>query len=83
MGKFNSKVEQLESRTVSLNRLCSKFEVPLHIKSYKISQLIIIYMETLSLSLKMPYDHIFELAKTRLWNSIYENERNEHCHVRV
>jgi hypothetical protein len=35
MGKFNSKsnnfkVEQLESRTVSWNGLCSKFEVPLY-----------------------------------------------------
>jgi hypothetical protein len=31
MRKFNSKVEQLESRTVSWNGLCSKFEVPLYI----------------------------------------------------
>jgi hypothetical protein len=30
MGKFNSKFEQLESRTVSWNGLCSKFEVPLY-----------------------------------------------------
>jgi hypothetical protein len=30
MGKFNSKVEQLESRTVSWNELRSKFEVPLY-----------------------------------------------------
>jgi hypothetical protein len=33
MGKFNSKVEQLESRTVSWNGLCSKFEVPLYLLS--------------------------------------------------
>jgi hypothetical protein len=32
MGKFNSTVEQLESRTVSWNGLCSKFEVPLYFK---------------------------------------------------
>jgi hypothetical protein len=31
MGKFNSKVEQLERRTVSWNGLCSKFEVQLYI----------------------------------------------------
>jgi hypothetical protein len=31
MGKFNSKVKQLESRTVSWNGLCSKFEVPLYV----------------------------------------------------
>jgi hypothetical protein len=30
MGKFNSKVKQLESWTVSWNGLCSKFEVPLY-----------------------------------------------------
>jgi hypothetical protein len=29
IGKFNSKVEQLESRTVSWNELFSKLEVPL------------------------------------------------------
>jgi hypothetical protein len=34
MGKFNSKVEQLESRTVSWNELCSKFEVPLYNRIY-------------------------------------------------
>jgi hypothetical protein len=32
MGKFNSKVEKLESRTVSWNGLCSKFEVPLYLR---------------------------------------------------
>jgi hypothetical protein len=32
MGKFNSKVEQLEIRTVSWNGLCSKFEVPLYFR---------------------------------------------------
>jgi hypothetical protein len=31
MGKFNSKVEQLKSRSVSWNGLCSKFEVPLYL----------------------------------------------------
>jgi hypothetical protein len=30
MGKFNSNVEQLVSRTVSWNGLCSKFELPLY-----------------------------------------------------
>jgi uncharacterized membrane-anchored protein len=34
MGKFNSKIEQLESRTVSWNGLCSKFEVLLYIYIY-------------------------------------------------
>jgi hypothetical protein len=29
-GKFNSKFEQLESRTVSWNGLCSSFEIPLY-----------------------------------------------------
>jgi hypothetical protein len=31
MGKFNSKVEQIESRTASWNGLCSTFEGPLYI----------------------------------------------------
>jgi len=30
MGKFNSKVEQIESRTTSWNGLCSTFEGPLY-----------------------------------------------------
>ena len=30
MGKFNSKVEQIESRTASWNGLCSTFEGPLY-----------------------------------------------------
>jgi hypothetical protein len=33
MGKFNSKVEQIESRTASLNGLCSTFEVPLYVEN--------------------------------------------------
>ena len=32
MGKFNSKLEQIESRTASWNRLCSPFEGPLYLK---------------------------------------------------
>jgi hypothetical protein len=35
MGKFNSKVEQTESRTASWNRLCSTVEGPLYIYIYK------------------------------------------------
>jgi len=31
MGKFNSKVEQIESRTATWNGLFSTFEGPLHI----------------------------------------------------
>jgi hypothetical protein len=31
LGKFNSKVEQIESRTTSWNGLCSTFEGPLYI----------------------------------------------------
>jgi len=31
MGKFNSKVEQIESRTASWNGLCSTFEGPLYL----------------------------------------------------
>jgi hypothetical protein len=37
IGKSNSKVEQLESRTVSWNGLCSKFEVPLYFCSGNIN----------------------------------------------
>jgi len=32
MGKFNSKVEQIESRTASWNELCPTFEGPLYFK---------------------------------------------------
>jgi hypothetical protein len=32
MGKFNSKVEQIESRTASWNGLCSTFEGPLYFR---------------------------------------------------
>jgi hypothetical protein len=32
-GKFNSKVEQIESRTASWNGLCSTFEGPLYFAS--------------------------------------------------
>jgi len=31
MGKFNSKVEQIESRTASWNGLCSTFKGPLYL----------------------------------------------------
>jgi hypothetical protein len=33
-GKFNSKVEQIESRTASWNGMCSSFEGPLYIYIY-------------------------------------------------
>ena len=33
MGKFNSKVEQIESQTASWNGLCSTFEGPLYFVS--------------------------------------------------
>jgi len=33
MGKFNSKVEQIESRTASWNGLCSTFEGPLYTRN--------------------------------------------------
>jgi hypothetical protein len=53
MGKFNSKVEQLESRTVSWNGLYSKFEVPLYI--YYILSTLCIYKLHLSSPIHMDF----------------------------
>jgi hypothetical protein len=46
MGKFNSKFEQLESRTVSWNGLCSKFEVPLYLCAFIGTTVMYIYAYT-------------------------------------
>jgi hypothetical protein len=45
MRKFNSKVEQIESRTASWNGLCSTFEGPLYIYIYIYIYIVLIFLQ--------------------------------------
>jgi hypothetical protein len=58
MGKFNSKVEQIESRTASRNGLCSTFEGPLCITSFHASTLSV-YVILVTHNVTVPHRPMF------------------------